>query len=82
MNMVIFVDLEDESEPPESVPHWSQLQQHGGIGSMLSLIDLSLKDGLQHDRGNPNKNAITEALGCYPYDNSLSDPKSLLDLAK
>jgi hypothetical protein len=66
--MVVFVDLEDESEPPERAAHWSLLNERGGIGNISSLRGLSLTDGIRADqRDNPNKNAITEALGCYPY---------------
>lgn len=61
--MVVFVDLEDESEPPERVPHWSLLHQHG-VGNLPALKSLSLEI---EGRINPNKNALTEALGCYPY---------------
>jgi hypothetical protein len=66
--MVVFVDLEEESEPPERLPHWSLLNQraHRGFEGLASVRRLSLRD--QGDgRENPNKNAIAEALGCYPY---------------
>jgi hypothetical protein len=66
--MVVFVDLDEESEPPERASHWSLLNQHGGFGNLPSFRALSLKEGDQIDgRENPNKNTITEALGCYPY---------------
>jgi hypothetical protein len=66
--MVVFVDLDEESEPPERALHWGLLNQHGGFGNLPSLRALSLKEGGKVDgRENPNKNAITEALGCYPY---------------
>jgi hypothetical protein len=64
--MVVFVDLEDESEPPERAPHWSLHHPHKGPGfgvGGLSIGSQSQSDG----RENPNRNTITEALGCYPY---------------
>jgi len=68
--MVLFVDLEDEVEPPELngvTPYWSRGGfEHGGIGERRSL-PVRLKQGDRGvERGNPNKNAVTEALGCYP----------------
>jgi hypothetical protein len=62
--MVLFVDLEDENaEPPERVtPHWQQFHQRG-----LRTARIGTLDGNDEARPNPNKNAITEALGCYPY---------------
>jgi hypothetical protein len=68
VKMVVFVDLEDESEPPERAPRWSLLNEHGRIGNISSLRGLSLDAGMRGDlTENPNKNVITEALGCYPY---------------
>jgi hypothetical protein len=62
--MVVFVDLEEESEPPERAQHWSLHGLHANhVG--FGIGGLTLKEGVQRD--NPNKNAITEALGCYPY---------------
>jgi hypothetical protein len=68
--MVIFVDLDDEAEPPElgavkhQVPqHWSQI----GLGRCISQVNGN--DAIAEtasERPNPNKNALTEALGCYP----------------
>lgn len=68
--MVVFVDLEEESEPPERAlqQHWSLCGHdlhHGAKG--FGIGGLTLKEGMQDGRANPNKNAITEALGCYPY---------------
>lgn len=62
--MVLFVDLEDENaEPPERVtPHWQHFNQRG-----LRTAYIGIFDGSDEARPNPNKNAITEALGCYPY---------------
>ena len=69
--MVLFVDLEDESgnssDPldNDSMPHhWShQLHIREGLG------DLPARPSVQEvvERTNPNKNAMTEAMGCYPY---------------
>lgn len=72
--MVVFVDLEDESEPPERASHWTLLNEHGGTGSISSLKGLKFKDGIRGEhRENPNKNAITEALGCYPIIASIAE---------
>lgn len=73
--MVVFVDYEDDSEPPEqNVTGLHHLQNGingfqkpvwGGFGDAnkgANIRGLMLEDG----RENPNKNAITEALGCYP----------------
>jgi hypothetical protein len=59
--MVLFVDLEDENaEPPEIVtPHWQPFNERA-----LRPVNTG---ALDEGRVNPNKNAITEALGCYPY---------------
>jgi hypothetical protein len=68
--MVLFVDLDDEAEPPERVgvtPHWSQLSNNGILRSLSTIAGLNMKEGDGEARENPNKNAITEALGCYPY---------------
>ncbi|KAG0652000.1 hypothetical protein D0Z07_1154 [Hyphodiscus hymeniophilus] len=57
--MVLFVDLEDEIEPPEIVTdHWQNSHRRGFSAVKIAASD----DG----RVNPNKNATTEALGCYP----------------
>ena len=60
--MVLFVDLEDENaEPPEIVsPLW--VRNRG-----LRTANIRTLDGEDARRVNPNKNTITEALGCYPY---------------
>lgn len=62
--MVVFVDLEDESEPPElSNGSRLNLNLHGGL--MKRPLELQEKE-VDKGRVNPNKNSITEALGCYP----------------
>jgi len=67
--MVLFLDL-DESEPPEkgNAPHWSQINQYGGpeFGALQRLGGLNLEGAKTEDRFNPNRNAVAEALGCYP----------------
>ena len=60
--MVVFVDLEDESEPPEQV-HWSQRSHNTEFGSLGLQKFAGLSFGV---RENPNRNAVAEALGCYP----------------
>jgi len=68
LKMVVFVDLDESDEPPE---HWSLRGHHHGI--LGGLPGLSRKQALQDVRRvNPNKNSITEALGCYPYVYSLA----------
>lgn len=65
--MVVFMDLEDENEPPEQVHNHWLMQQHQNAGLLrgLSLRTQSVGDD---GRGNPNKDqAITRMLACYPY---------------
>lgn len=59
--MVLFVELEDEgSEPPEL----RTLQERGwSAKDGMGVERLRLGD----DRENPNRNSMSEALGCYPY---------------
>lgn len=72
-NMVLFVDLEDETEPPElqGGNHWSMQENAGGL-RVVSLgnqrsFGASIPTTVGGDiRDNPNKNVLTEALGCYP----------------
>jgi len=71
--MVVFVDLEDESEPPErgvAPQHWSLRNNHsgGGFDGLSALRGLSLLDAENDGRANPNKNVpASAALSCYPY---------------
>ena len=65
--MVVFVDLDDDPEPPElsacrleAVGSWS----HVGIPNRAKAGIVSPER--LHERANPNKNAVTEAIGCYP----------------
>jgi hypothetical protein len=65
--MVVFVDLDDESEPPElrsQPPKSSGTYRQTGI-AVRTRAENGVSDGLA-ERVNPNKNAVTEALGCYP----------------
>ena len=59
--MVLFVDLEDENaEPPEVVTnHWQRFKERDLRTANTTSLD--------ERRVNPNKNATTQALGCYPY---------------
>jgi hypothetical protein len=61
--MVVFVDLEDEKEPPEQLHRGFQKPVWGGFGDDDAGI---VRIGAEEGRENPNKNACTEALGCYP----------------
>ena len=68
--MVVFLDLEDDAEPPEQMrarEHWSM--QHGTVGVLRSLSIRGERGvDVTNERENPNKEkAITKALGCYPY---------------
>jgi hypothetical protein len=72
--MVLFVDLEDESEPPEQIRgnHWPVHDNAGVLRSLSLGNSLGVGRDLKGDeeggaRENPNKNVLTEALGCYPY---------------
>lgn len=83
--MAIFVDLDEESEPPQQALHgeWDgeraklQLQQqllavgnattHPQDSSVVNSDPEPNAD--QGMRENPNRNRMTEALGCYPYVN-------------
>ncbi|KAI1501510.1 hypothetical protein F5X99DRAFT_382779 [Biscogniauxia marginata] len=80
--MALFVDLDDEGEPPQ--PHQQHLyglkpdwngdlakQQHppsGAAGSVTAPNGVAngRPAADHHERENPNRNGMTEALGCYP----------------
>lgn len=78
--MVLFVDLEDENEPPEQLVcgRWSSLQHDSKpevarrilgllpIPAAVGLTSIDSKGDNGEVRENPNKNSLTEALGCYP----------------
>ncbi|TRX97242.1 hypothetical protein FHL15_002036 [Xylaria flabelliformis] len=80
--MAIFVDLDEESEPPQQALHgeWDgeraklQLQQQllAVANASTHARDSSAVYGDQEPaadqemRENPNRNRMTEALGCYP----------------
>lgn len=68
--MVVFLDLEDDVEPPGQGAHW--LQHHeGGYAGVMRRLDINAVESEGREvveRENPNKKKrITEALGCYPY---------------
>jgi hypothetical protein len=52
--MVVFVDLEDEAEPPEFKDPTIDDSKHQGIDEMVQ------------DRVNINRNTLSAAMGCYP----------------
>jgi len=63
--MVVFVDLDDEAEPPEDPRlrgYWDV--RRFGVGDVVSEKEVKGADEVK--RENPNKCAFTEALGCYP----------------
>ncbi|ESZ96513.1 hypothetical protein SBOR_3135 [Sclerotinia borealis F-4128] len=75
--MVVFVDLEDDSEPSRHIGRRLTHSPHGLMGFQKPIwggfegANKGAKTAgglvLEDDgRENPNKNAITEALGCYP----------------
>lgn len=75
--MVVFLDLEDEAEPPEQC-HWLAQHQHHdrAYAGVMRRLDINAAEGegsgLQLERENPNRTKpITEALGCYPYVSSI-----------
>jgi hypothetical protein len=81
--MAVFVDLDDEVEPPnpQSHPYHRQIvptkpvwQQPGADGDAAAAAVNGIAHGTEGDeskevpkpRENVNRNAMTEALGCYP----------------
>lgn len=64
--MVVFVDLDDENEPPEDPRLRSQHWSRTGLSEQWDgKRDTDPNKAATRD--NPNKSAVTEALGCYPY---------------
>lgn len=82
--MAVFVDLDDESEPPEAQSGngrsaWGDVRDphlhaaalrnselRGMEGKVLVARD-KVDEAVDEDgRPNPNRNVITQALGCYP----------------
>lgn len=66
--MVVFLDLEDDVEPPERFAgeHW--LMQSAGMIRNLPSRGINDGNGDGEGRENPNREkAVTKALGCYPY---------------
>jgi hypothetical protein len=64
--MVVFLDLEDDAEPPERFigEHW--LIQNNDMARTLPLRAWNETVGNER-RENPNREmAVTKALGCYP----------------
>jgi hypothetical protein len=74
--MVVFLDLEDDAEPPEQMrarEHWSMQHGTAGVLRRLSIRGERGVDAPAHERENPNKEkAITKALGCYPIISSIA----------
>lgn len=65
--MVVFLDLEDDVEPPEQTDLWAGhhesigILRHFGRGAQLAGKEKEV------ERPNPNRElGITKALGCYP----------------
>ncbi|KAI1332638.1 hypothetical protein F5Y16DRAFT_121623 [Xylariaceae sp. FL0255] len=84
--MVIFLDLEDENEPPQNFMQWDtdmiKQQQQQFQHQLYHAVTTSETNGVEEskkdlERHNPNRNRITEALGCYPI---ISAIVSSLDL--
>lgn len=68
--MVVFVDLDDESEPPEDPRlrgHWD-VNRFIGAGSVVveKEKEKEAKKVDEEQRENPNRTPFTQALGCYP----------------
>lgn len=80
--MAVFVDLEEETEPPEGQTgsartHWEVRDRNAHpalknreLRGMEGKKAMAGKQGEDDDgeevRPNPNRNMITQALGCYP----------------
>lgn len=78
--MVLFVDLEDESAEPPDLTRMGigekdyMIDTRGGHGDWRDFHNPVVDNDNQHlqvgrygeERPNPNNNAMTEALGCYP----------------
>lgn len=70
--MVVFVDLDDETEPPEhgiSEEQWAMKRIDGD--SNAGARPGNIAGHPVQTRSNPNRNALTQAMGCYPYDSIL-----------
>lgn len=74
--MVVFVDLEDEAEPPELKidgrwPATSTDTSKSASGFEAAGNELDeegdARDGEEEGRENPNRNRMTEAFGSYPW---------------
>ena len=70
VTMVVFIDLGDDVEPPElsslktnALSGWYQTDR---IPAAPNTQTPKKSLGKLNERMNPNKNAVTEALGCYP----------------
>jgi len=68
--MVVFVDLDDDPEPPELGSHrndaprpWSETKLAYNPTGVQTIKTPTIK---LTERSNPNRNVVTEALGCYP----------------
>ncbi|CAI6342169.1 unnamed protein product [Periconia digitata] len=85
--MVVIVDLEDDTPPPEHIHRAAQKPLHHSLGAGISLAE-----NKQHDsettaggRSNPNVNGFSAALSCYPVVRQLAsqlDLNSLHDLSR
>jgi hypothetical protein len=69
--MVVFVDLNDDPEPPRLGSHRNDAPIHWLEGNLTLHPTRAqpIKDPAAKlaERSNPNRNAVTAALGCYPY---------------
>jgi hypothetical protein len=72
--MVLFVDLDEEIEPPEirrpgGMQMTGKAWMQNGIPTRSDIIEgMAAPPGAGglEERINPNRNALTEAMGCYP----------------
>jgi hypothetical protein len=63
--MVVFMDLEDDAEPPEQSLHW--FKHHGNVGGTRGFGGEGAVEDECRTRENPDREmSITKALGCYP----------------
>lgn len=63
--MVVFLDLEDDVEPPEQTNHWDC--HHGDVRMPMQFGRGGQATSKEVERPNLNRGlGITKALGCYP----------------
>lgn len=66
--MVVFVDLEDDAEPPESGFSYAADYQAQAAFERDGVKGLAISDAADQDieMADHNRNSITEVFACYP----------------